>query len=358
MTDTVYNDLLVKAASDVRRILSHLARIAKPVDDADAQTALGTVALIEAKTQLSVEQESQFWKAFSGLVKEALPAKVDALYAETSVDAATLNKQQQAMLKRVRKWSIAAFILTLLMLAYLSVTETVIKRNDALNEQYIKLTANIVKGTPLENIEFGDTATGTRQIEVVKSPTPEVRPPAPDARGGGATTATKDARLEGMIEAVKAQTKTLIEFNNSTLSFLQFGLGDLKAPDNAMMTPLKGSILAMQQTINVLISKYLLPVVAALLGVTVFILRSASTSIQELSFKWNDYGVYSNRMALGVIGGIAISWFAVTDTTGVIGSITPAALAFLVGYSVEVLYNVLDSLVKALGANEKASISG
>jgi hypothetical protein len=54
-----------------------------------------------------------------------------------------------------------------------------------------------------------------------------------------------------------------------------------------------------------------------------------------------------------VIGGIAISWFAVRDTTGIVGSISPAALAFLVGYSVEVLYNLLDSIVKALGGANK-----
>ena len=48
-----------------------------------------------------------------------------------------------------------------------------------------------------------------------------------------------------------------------------------------------------------------------------------------------------------------ISWFSTADTTGVVASLTPAALAFVVGYSIEVLYNVLDSIVKALGASDK-----
>jgi len=342
--------LLVKAAGDVRHIVSHLARNGKTLDDGDCRSALELVEHLESGKPFSPDQESQFWKVFAILVKEALPARVEALYYEDWVDSSSIQdgtnpeilriKKREDMLRRVRKISIIAFSITLSILAYLSLTESIIQRNGVLDAEYLKLSAGITKGTRLEYLDVSSTNSGSKNLE------------KPAATGsGGATPSTRDARQEAIIAATMAQIASLITFNDTTLKVLQLGLGSLKAADG--LTPLDGSVLAMQQSINGLLSKYFLAVAAALLGVTVFILRSASANIQALSFKWHDFGIYSNRLALGVIGGIAISWFSVTDTTGIVGSITPAALAFLVGYSVEVLYNVLDSLVKALGGVEK-----
>ncbi|MBL4645904.1 MAG: hypothetical protein JKY99_05540, partial [Rhizobiales bacterium] len=72
-------------------------------------------------------------------------------------------------------------------------------------------------------------------------------------------------------------------------------------------------------------------------------------------YRLYESGTYSYRITLGIVGGIVISWFSTTEASGISSSITPAALAFVVGYSIEVLYNVLDSIVKALGASEARS---
>jgi hypothetical protein len=163
--------------------------------------------------------------------------------------------------------------------------------------------------------------------------------------------ADKKTKLQDIIATRIKELGYLAGYNDNILRFLQFrwfGKGDA-----VQGSPVDNGVLVTQLAVNSLISKYLLPVFAALLGVTVYILRTASADMQALSFRIYDSGIYSNRLTLGVVGGIAISWFSVTETHGIVGSITPAALAFLVGYSVEVLYNVLDSLVKALGANSK-----
>ncbi|GAB2209189.1 hypothetical protein ROS1_60100 [Roseibium sp. ROS1] len=95
---------------------------------------------------------------------------------------------------------------------------------------------------------------------------------------------------------------------------------------------------------------YFLPLLASVLGVCVFIMRTGTEQIENMSFQTHNTGVYSHRLILGVVGGLVISWFSANDSTGTLNSLTPIALAFLVGYSVEILFNILDSILKALGA--------
>jgi hypothetical protein len=345
--------ILRKAASNVRHLIAHIAGEGKAVEETDYANALSAVAKID---DLSPQEEAAFWKSYSSLVKDALPARVDALYYAEYVDAgastATSNPEikkiarQNALLQRIRRISVFAFTVTLLLFAYLSVSGSAMQRNQLIAEEYANLKAGVVKGTAVE-----------RMYQAVSDEKSDKQDGASVAMEGQASQpgpSTKQARLDALIEGRKKELSNLAGYNNKILRFLQFRWRSDQDKQPVQLDPIDNAVLVMQQSLNALISTYLLPVFAALLGVTVFILRTASADIKALSFRTYETGIYSNRLALGVVGGIAISWFAVTDKTGIVGSITPAALAFLVGYSVEVLYNILDSLVKALGANEKA----
>jgi hypothetical protein len=343
--------ILRKAASNVRHLIAHIAGEGKAVEETDYANALGAVAKID---NLSPEEEAAFWKSYSALVKDALPARVDALYYAEYVDAGTLAEtdnpeiqkiaRQNALLLRIRKISIFAFTVTLVLFAYLSVSGSAMQRNQAIAEEYANLDARLVKGTAVERTY--------QAISDEKTARPDGAGVPMEGQPAQATTTSKQERLDGLLDNRKKELSRLAGYNDNILKFLQFRWRSGN-PGN-QIDPVDGGVLVMQQSLNALISTYLLPVFAALLGVTVFILRTASADIKALSFRTYETGIYSNRLALGVVGGIAISWFAVTDKTGIVGSITPAALAFLVGYSVEVLYNILDSLVKALGANDKS----
>jgi hypothetical protein len=343
--------ILRKAASNVRHLIAHIANEGKPVEETDYANALSAVARIDS---LSPQEEAAFWKSYSALVKDALPARVDALYYAEYADAGTsvetdnpeIQKiaRQNEVLQRIRKISISAFVVTLALFAYLSVSGSALQRNESIAEEYSNLKAGSVKGTKIEKAYQAimeeppgqQDGTGLSMEKVDQQP----------------VVTSKQDRLKTLLKNRVAELADQAGYNDAILRFLQFRWSQGK-PAN-QIGPVDASVLVLQQSLNALISTYLLPVFAALLGVTVFILRTASADIKALSFRAYESGTYSNRLALGVVGGIAISWFAVTDKTGIVGSITPAALAFLVGYSVEVLYNVLDALVKALGANEKA----
>lgn len=344
--------ILRKAASNVRHLIAHIAGEGKAVEETDYANALKALGNIE---NLSPEEEAAFWKSYASLVKDALPARVDALYYAEYVEASGSTEssnpeirkiaRQNASLHRIRIISVAAFTLTLLLLAYLSITGSAMQRNQLIAEEYATLKAGVVKGTAIERMYQAIAD------EKEAAPASDGGAVSMENQGQRSGQRSKQDRLSDLLQDRQSELIGLGGYNDKVLKFMQlkwFGKPGMQSG------PVNAAVLVTQQSINALISTYLLPVVAALLGVTVFILRTASADIKALSFRTYETGTYSNRLALGVVGGIAISWFAVADKTGIIGSITPAALAFLVGYSVEVLYNILDSLVKALGANEKA----
>lgn len=346
--------LLAKSADNVRQLIAYLSGEGKELDEADCRTLLTAIEKID---NLTPDEEVNYWKSYSALVKAALPARVDALsYTKyndqlettqpTTVEA-TWMAQENGSLKRIRRYSIGAFICTLICLAYLSVTDSAIQRNQSISEEFSDLRAGITRNSPIQ-----------AAYQAIKEETTS----ADAAAGGPAEDSAprfdqtpKEERLRSLIATRKSSLLSSASYNDKVLKFFQFRWISLleRIVPRPGDEPTDASVLIVQQSINALISKYLLPVLAALLGVTVFILRTASAELRTLSFRPNEVGTYSNRLALGVVGGIAISWFVSTDKSGIISSITPAAMAFLVGYSVEVLYNILDALVKALGASDK-----
>jgi hypothetical protein len=93
------------------------------------------------------------------------------------------------------------------------------------------------------------------------------------------------------------------------------------------------------------IQTFLLPFLYGLLGASVYILRSLSTDIKALTFESSfDYVL---RLPLGALSGVAVAWIINFPSQQQVASLSPLALAFLAGYSVEVLFSALDRVVKA-----------
>jgi len=97
---------------------------------------------------------------------------------------------------------------------------------------------------------------------------------------------------------------------------------------------------------------YVLPFLYGMLGACVFILRSLANDIQHFEFS-SEIG-YRLRMPLGALAGVAVAWLPSSEPlTGA----TPLALAFLAGYSVEILFNAMDRLIKSLSGDAKPAPS-
>lgn len=104
---------------------------------------------------------------------------------------------------------------------------------------------------------------------------------------------------------------------------------------------------------------YFLPLLYGLLGAFIFVLRTLMAEIKSMTYTVNSEIKFRLRLTLGALGGMIIGWFLKPDNTDSLASLSPMALAFLMGYNVDVLFSIMDRLVdnisQSVNKNEKAS---
>jgi hypothetical protein len=98
-----------------------------------------------------------------------------------------------------------------------------------------------------------------------------------------------------------------------------------------------------------IITLYFLPLLYGVLGATVYVLRTLTDDIQTFTFGIEMEIRLQLRIYLGALSGMVVAWFAAPEITSTgISSLSPFALAFLAGYSVEVLFSMLDKFIGAV----------
>lgn len=113
-------------------------------------------------------------------------------------------------------------------------------------------------------------------------------------------------------------------------------------------------LVAVETEVNI-IQTYVLPLLYGLLGSCAYVLRQLALEIRARTFR-RELGIaYWLHIFLGVLAGLAIGWFLRPEggSDGLIRGLTPFALSFLAGYSVEVLFSGMDRLVTAFGSSEE-----
>ncbi len=116
-------------------------------------------------------------------------------------------------------------------------------------------------------------------------------------------------------------------------------------------------VLERSQQLVSLLQVYILPLFYGLLGAYAFVLRELIEETRNRTYREEANTGYYLRVFLGLLAGLAIGWFAKpnADSSELLGKLTPFALSFVAGYSVEVLFALLDKFVSAFsGAGDRA----
>jgi hypothetical protein len=102
--------------------------------------------------------------------------------------------------------------------------------------------------------------------------------------------------------------------------------------------------------VNIL-QTYFLPLLYGFLGTCAYVLRQLTIETRARTFRRETEIGYWLRIFLGILAGLAVGWFLRPDPNqdGLIRGLTPFALSFVAGYSVEVLFAAMDRLVTAFG---------
>lgn len=168
-------------------------------------------------------------------------------------------------------------------------------------------------------------------------------------------------RLE---DEIKARVTILHEWNDIVISAFTFEKSTFKdknASDSASDAGPQGENVCQsdafigmtEQTEATLtiaaINNYIMPFIFGLLGVCAYILRDLSAKIKENSYvKRNNIG-YRLRWPLGALAGASFGYLLKPESMATLSSnLTPYGIAFVMGYSVEVLFRILDVIIEKL----------
>ena len=88
-----------------------------------------------------------------------------------------------------------------------------------------------------------------------------------------------------------------------------------------------------------------LPVLYGALGTSAFVLRTVYGEMVQRTFDARRTGEFVVRIFIGMLSGVTLQWLLVREGQTVPGGVTPAVLAFLGGYSVELLFAAIDRVL-------------
>ncbi|MCP4668752.1 MAG: hypothetical protein GY849_20625 [Deltaproteobacteria bacterium] len=375
---------VAQAVEDAQLLVAYVAREGViDIDEGIVRTLIQSKYLLE-RHQWDAEAELRFWKAHDDMSVLIKPVTLDSLKwtMPPFVGAAPAHakKKRTRADYAVRKYGlIAIFSLMLLLICQVysivgtdltqSLGDLLEKTEQAeIDYKRLKTMATIGKSTQPEanselmaarekyndlNQEFGasyDVLTGWNtiwRIAMVKGPLSVHAPPyvqelydedmkalerrikdlEEKLRAQGAATADRDdisKRMERVRED-RAQRTYQYGFDNDRRRFFLN----------------KNSAEFVLRALNI----YLLPLLYGLLGAVTFVLRSLSIEIKQLTFTYDSDIRYRLRLSLGALAGMAVGWFLKPEELESLGSISPMALAFLMGYNVEVLFSIMDRFI-------------
>jgi hypothetical protein len=175
---------------------------------------------------------------------------------------------------------------------------------------------------------------------------------SPVSAGGAAASAEASPAASGPAAATPCTDQDDVCWNKQFM--VAYGLGIAAADVSAAYFNRRQAEAAAS-----LLGGSMLPVLYGLLGASVYLLRrylGETTGELERDLAMRAY----LRLGLGGIAGLAIGWFwaPTVGKTGVEGvvnlSTAPFALAFLAGFSIELLFSILDRIIAAINPNTAA----
>lgn len=163
--------------------------------------------------------------------------------------------------------------------------------------------------------------------------------------------------MESKIISIEGQLESCDEGLKKWYTPFKFLLYDTSFDTNSNTGAAKYRMSRYATFILEVIQSYVLPILYGLLGAFAFVLRKLSREVNEKSFSRESRVNYLLRIHLGALAGLSIGWFFGNTMHAAvnISSLSPLALAFLAGYSVDLLFSSMDRIIDSISAKSSQS---
>jgi hypothetical protein len=324
----IAGDALLGAIDEMELLLSHATQAGKVIPVKRIE------ALVKAKRAarngaIDEQLEIAFWHEFQELGQQLQPISVDSLKATSKGAEATgpqgffgLSRRRSLASRAVRRyqiWSVVALLLLLVTQIY-----TIFGSNAVNDIEFLinEVDAELLKIDDLSGRAAAAVAEeSVRLLDLIRE---------------------ADTRLNRMNDRLTASYELLVVWFPARFDVLD---------PQVAQDPTR---LQIAQIILESLSKYLLPLLYGLLGACVYVLRTLSQEIKNLVYSVESDIRFQLRIYLGALAGLAIGWLITEQSApGVLQTVTPIALAFLAGYSVELLFSAMDNIIDAFTKDSK-----
>lgn len=324
------NPTLGTAISDAQLVLAYAARagVALGIDVVKTVVDIGSLAVTE---QISPEQEVQFWSMWTKLSEAVSPLTIASLRAITLIQPAQrlVGASTQARLAELRYRVYAMLALSFLLVA----------------QVYWLFGTSITVEIAKTHQEFIEVSAKRRAADQA----------AQQAVGAVGSQAGADAPANQEIYALQAQESTLkmretADFSLLVTWFRPWSWLVMNQTPNGGQQAVSLNAARLQTALTILdiFQRYVLSLLYGFLGACVFVLRGLSAEIRNWTYCRDSDIRFRIRLYLGTLGGMVIAWFVTPESNPTLfKSLSPFALAFVAGYSVELLFAAMDKIVSA-----------
>jgi hypothetical protein len=352
-TNFAPDEFATDALSETQRLLAYAASSGITIEP-DVSDAIARARAAHERRSWNAEIEARFWPAKSKLSQAVKPVTVDSL-AEGAIGAAAKATRRYFLSTLI----LSAIILPISIIVFINTAlsndiGTLLKENDAaaiaLHEQLVNYQSTLER-TALITADRDNPAPARANSQALLSP----------------NLLEKLAQFARINRQIFAESRTLNLFiSNAEMEPSWASAEEKVRRDNLELDVRAGdadhrsvtdvgfekiatfqdirAFARQTQQMNLIIygalTAYVLPIAYSLLGACAFVLRSMAAQTGSKTYQPS----YSNRarLIIALIAGTVIGLFN-NFTQGV--SVSPLAVAFLVGYAVEVFFSFLDAFV-------------
>jgi hypothetical protein len=336
------NELLSQAVGDAELLAIYLSRNGMSVNrDGKDVTPEVVQGITDAREQFESGEligpaEAMFLKHYRELAAAASPVTVASLRDSTSKEEGVLPwwlffgrkvKSTRARVASYKYWAFAAIALLLLILA----------------QSYYVVGTNLIQLLP----EYGQLV--EQEQAVLKGVAPKKDATEQSQTLSDSLLQADRKMLCGWLAwcpLMDTPMKASTSLNAAAKPANALVLTDTPHPDTDAVIVKSRQVLGVFQG-------YLLPLLYGWTGAAAYIVRSLAREARERLYRRENDIAYTLRLFLGALAGLAIGWFLKPEDVSGFKAVSPFALAFVAGYSVDLLFTFLDKVVNAFSAPQE-----
>jgi hypothetical protein len=340
---------LEAALGDAELLLTHAVRDGMNVPPAIINHLVLTRSLFSA-TAMTDAQESQFWMAFGALSKLVCPVSVSSLRA-TMDSHAPATRPAHALWRWFGIGDEGRSLARRAVMAYTIMTMATLLVLLAVQIYWL---FGVTVTNDLNELKESSAANKTK-VAAIALQREQLRDPAWKAGRGIADLDNESKQLaedRSNMELRKESSYDMLETWSTPWEFIwavkpscqRSGNGD---PGKAPLCEKAARLQAAKVVLDNL-QRYALPLLYGFLGACVFTLRTLASQIRARAYSESSNIDFRIRLCLGTLGGLVSAWFLIPGSHEFIPSnVSPFALAFLAGYSIELVFTAMDRLIAA-----------